>query len=81
MLTMVNNKERKYGMAEEYRNCMYQKLETLFPQNIVMNQKQKDAEYLTHQFQNKFITNSVPDRIFQKTEDLYLCSLQYVAGL
>ena len=75
----VLRKERKYGMAEDYSNCLNQKSQLLFIQHMIMCQKRRDAEYLIHQFKNKFTTNSVPERIFNTVEDLYLCSLHHAA--
>ena len=77
MLSKVHRKEGRYGLAENYTNCMYQTSQFLFPQSIVMNQKRRDAEYLIHQFQNKFAANSVSECVFQRIENLYLCALQH----
>ena len=57
MLTMVNNKERKYEMAEEYRNCMYQKLETLLPSKHSHESKTKRC---------RVSYSSVPEQIHNK---------------
>ena len=80
-LALVSRKEMKYGIAEDHTKCICQKLQLLAPKNIGMNQKRRDAEYLIHQFQNKFTTNSVPEGIFQRIEDLLLCSLDHAASL
>ena len=73
----VLRKDRKYGMAEDYSYCLNQKSHLLFSQHMIMCQKRRDAEYLIHQFRNKFTTNSVPEGIFNRVEDLYLCSLYH----
>ena len=73
----VLRKERKYGVAEDHTNSFYQSSQILRIEHMIMCQQRRDAEYLTHQFQDKFVTNSVPERIFKRIEDLYLSSLHH----
>ena len=71
---------KKYGKSEDYKKFFYQKSPLLFLQHVFICLKRRDAEYLTHQFQDKFITNTVPERIFKRIEDLYWCSLHHAAN-
>ena len=76
MLSKVLRKDKQYGVAECCVNCMYQKSKLLLPEKIVTLAKHRDAEYLIHQFQNKFASNTVPENIFRQIEEGFLSCIE-----
>ena len=72
MLSKVLRKDKQYGMVQCCINCIYQKSKLLLPEKIVTLAKHRDAEYLIHRFQNKFLTNSIPENIFRQIEEGFL---------
>ena len=76
MLSKVFRKDKQFGFAECCVNCIYQKSKLLFPEKIVTLAKHRDAEYLIHQFRNKFATNSVPENIFRQIEEGFLSCIE-----
>ena len=62
MLSKVFIKDKQYGMVQCCIDNIYQKSKLLLPEKIVTLTNHRDAEYLIHQFQSKFATNSVPQK-------------------
>ena len=75
-LSKLSKVEKKYGKVEECMRCIEQKSQMYLPEKIISIQKRRDAEYLIHQFQNKFFTNSVRESIFKRFEYLLVVSLE-----